>query len=307
MNNPIKLINRIKIPALSPASIAFSPLGIWIADIERGELLLLNPQDGTVIEKLKSVVRRPQTISWDGEYLWEYDEETCNLYKRHLTGETSVMIGRIPGVVRPYLGMTCKDKTLWIISPDQPEFTVSNNHISLIKFPRHIQAETFEAPTYSCRGLCHDGKYLWTLDVVEGEIFALDPEKGTILTSYKLPECHDPSSIIVTDDKVWTMDIKKNELLTFHLNRDVLFSFSGGRRSEVEIIYRFRNPGPGILKEMETFQSLPKDYIHQKLISPVKVKPEPDEKISCQWDDKEGTVIINKIRDLLPNKEYDVT
>ncbi|MEQ8220755.1 MAG: transglutaminase-like domain-containing protein [Candidatus Eremiobacterota bacterium] len=307
MKKPVRLINRIKVPVCSPASIAFNEQGVWIADIETGELILLDPYKGDVIDRVKSVVRRPQTISYDGEYLWEYDEETCNLYKRRITDDNCVLIGKIPGVTRPYLGMTCRDKILWIISPDQPEFTVANNQISVIKFPRHIQAETFDAPTYSCRGLCHDGKYLWTLDVVEGEIFALDPETGVILTSYKLPDCEHSSSIIVTQDRVWTLELKRNELLTFDLDRTILYSFSGGRRSDVDINYCFRNTGPGIIKEMEASQSLPKDYIHQRLLTPVKVIPEPDEKLICQWNDKDGTVIVNKIKDLLPGVEQDVT
>ena len=33
-----------------------------------------------------------------------------------------------------------------------------------MKFPHRIKFETFEAPLYSCRGLCHDGCYLWTRD-----------------------------------------------------------------------------------------------------------------------------------------------
>lgn len=309
MPNTVKLLKRVKLPAVSPASIAYNQRGIWVADIEKRELLLINPDNGDIIDKLISIVRRPQTISWDGLYLWEYDEETSSLYKRSLEEDNCIRVGRVPGVIKPYLGMTCncRDKTLWIISPDQPEFTVSNNQIYVIKFPRLIQAENFEAPTYSCRGLCFDGNYLWTLDVEEDEIFALDPESGIILTSYKLPDCSNTSSIIVTEDRCWTLDLKKNELLTFSFDRKAIYSFSGGRKSRVDIVYKVRNPGPGTIKEMEFSQSLPEKYISQRIAGKINISPEPDEKIACQWEEKEGTVIINKIRNLKPDDEQEIT
>jgi len=307
VKNPLELLHKVKIPAVSPASIAFNPEGIWVADIESRELILVNPEKGNIIKKINSIVRRPQTISWDGMYLWEYDEETSSLYKRSLSDSTAIMVGRIPGVIRPYLGMTCnsKDKTLWIISSDQPEFTVANNQIAVIKFPRHIQVDTFEAPTYACRGLCFDGKYIWTLDVEEGEIFAVNPENGIVVTSYKVPGCKTPSSIVITQDRFWTIDLRTNELLSYSLDRNILYSFSGGRRSHVEIVYMVRNSGPGILKEKELSQSLPENYIHQR-IGDIKITPEPDEKIPCQWEEREGTVIVNKVKDLLPGREKEI-
>ena len=67
-----------------------------------------------------------------------------------------------------------------------------------------------------------------------------------------------------------------------------------------------RNPGPGILKEKELSQGLPENYIHQRLIGDLKITPEPDEKIACQWEDKEGVAIINKIKNLMPGEEKEI-
>ena len=309
MPKAIRLLHRTALPTKAPASIAASDKGVWVSDVETRELSLISPHDGTVIEKMEATVRRPQTISWDGEELWEYDEETSNLYRKNLTDGKSRLFGKVSGVNFPYLGFTFFDRTLWLISPDQPYFTVSNNLITVVKFPRRIRADEFAAPSHSCRGLCHDGEYLWTLDVEEAELFAMHPETGHIVTSYRLPGTIAPSSLIVTEDRVWTIDLKSNELLTYELDRAVQHTASGGRRSKVDIVYTIRNMGPGIVEDMEMSQCLSQEYIHQRLLAAPKVVPAPNEEVAGQWgDDPEGgIVVVNKIGPLEPAATQDVT
>ncbi len=309
MPKAIRLIQRTPLPMKAPASIAHSEKGVWVSDVEERNITLLDPADGTVIDTLEAAVRRPQTISWGDDELWEYDEETSNLFRRRLSDGRLRLFGKVSGVNFPYLGMAFNDRTLWLISPDQPYFTVSNNMITVVKFPRRIRADEFEAPTHSCRGLCHDGTYLWTLDVEEAELFALNPLNGHIVTSYKLPGTIAPSSIIVTEDKVQTIDLKSNELLTYELDRTVQHSASGGRRSKVDIVYSIRNLGPGLVKSMELSQCLSKEYVHQRILSEPKVNPAPNEKVACQWgDDPEGgIVVVNKVGPLEAAAEQDIT
>lgn len=294
----IELLYRVKVPTKSPASIAFHNNGIWVSDVDDGSILLVDYHNGSILDEMKSIVPRPQTISWDGTYLWEYDEETSDLYKHGLTTEKSYRFGRVEGVNIPYYGLSYFNRTLWLLTPDQPEFTVSNNQISVIQFPRNIQSETFQAPTYSCRGLCHDGRYLWTLDVDAFEIFAMDPATGVIITSYTLGDCDSVSSIVITEERVWTLNLKSNELLTYSLNREVPCSMSGGRRSTIDIIYTLRNSGPGTVKEVELFNSLPDDYINQRIIQKPNMEPVPDYIMESQWDEKAGQIAVHKIKDL---------
>lgn len=304
----LRLLHRVSLPVEHPASIAHAADGIWVADIEDGSLTLVHPEDGSTIRRVRAVVPRPQTISWDGEDLWEYDEETSDLYRRSLSAERIRLYGKVAGVKMPYLGMAYRDRTLWLISPDQPYFTVSNNEISVVKFPRRIQAATFEAPTHSCRGLCHDGRYLWTLDVEEAELFAVHPDNGTIITSYHLPGCPSPSSLVVTEDRFWTLDLATNELLTYELDRSVKQTRSGGRRSSVDIVYTFRNAGPGTINELEMAQTLPRDYVNQRVLRRPIITPEPSEVAAGQWDDGvDGEVVVHKIRNLAPGAEERIT
>jgi hypothetical protein len=303
----VKLVHSVSIPTNNPASIAFHKDGILVADIESGKIMLLNYRTGENISETKSVVRRPQTISWDGEYLWEYDEETGDLYKNRLGDGGVFRFGSVPGINSPYYGFTYHKKTLWLLTPDQPEFTVSNNFISVIDFPRSIQTETFEAPTHSCRGLSHDGSYLWTLDVEGREVFALDDRTGEIITSYELPDCISPSSIIVTENKIWTLDIQKNQLLTYELDRNAVMSTSGGRRSKVDLVYTFVNNGPGKILDYELYDSLPDDYVNQKIIKPPKITPTPDAILVSQWDETDGKVILHKLKDIGPTQEKQIT
>lgn len=310
MEKPIKLLNKIKLNLKSPASIAYSDDGIWVADVETSILYLVDPSSGTIKKRLDSGVRRPQTISWDGEFLWIYDELTLKLMKRKLSDNSFYFYGAVPGVNLPYLGMAynSKERTLYLISPDQPEFTVTNNKISLIKFPRQIRADTYDAPTYSCRGLCFCDNYLWTLDVENREIFALDPDSGTILTSYNLYECKIPSSIVITKDRFYTIDLKSNELLTFEINKEILFYREKRRISKVDVVYNVVNQGPGTILDLELHQSIPFDYKNQKILTPVKIIPEADETIPCQWDEREeGIVAFNHIKNLPAGESRDVT
>lgn len=311
MKSAISLRHRTALPGKCPASIAQAPNGIWISDMEDSSLILFSPKEGRILKRVKSIVRRPQTISWAGRELWEYDEETSNLFRRDIEGGRDRLFGKVPGVNFPYLGFTFneRERTLWLISPDQPYFTVSNNIVTVVKFPRRIKAAEFEAPSHSCRGLCHDGSYLWTLDVEEKEIFALDPESGEIVTSYKLREVTAPSSLIVRENWVQTMDLFSQELLTYELDRGIRVSASGGRRSSVDIVYTIRNNGPGRLNSMEISQCLPQNYLHQRLLKKPEVKPAPAEIFAGQWgdDSNAGEVVVNKIGPLDPAKEQQVS
>ena len=299
----ITLKHTVDLPTKTPTSIAYNRDGIWVADNENAMLYLVDYATGDVIKRQKTIVRRPQTISWDGDYLWEYDEESSNLYKRSLEGDECRYFGQVEGVVTPYLGLAYRDDTLWLISPDQPFFTVANNEITVIKFPRRIKFETYEAPLYSCRGLSHDGRYLWTLDLEGKEIFALDPLHGGIVTSYELPEVKLPTSLVVADDMVWTLDLKDNKLLTYSLDRSVPHTVSGGRRSHVEVVNRIHNNGPGMIRKMEFSQQLPFDYINQRMLSMPKVIPNPDRSFPCEWEGEGGEMAVNYIKDIAPNED----
>jgi len=299
----VTLLHRVKVPTRSPASIALHKDGIWIADVDDRSIILVDYRTGAKREELKSIVPRPQTISWDGAFLWEYDEETSDLYKHGIFNTPSYRFGRVEGVNTPYYGFSYSGRTLWLLTPDQPEFTVANNQISVIDFPRNIQSETYEAPTYSCRGLCHDGAYLWTLDVEGREIFAMDPVNGEIITSYPLPDCDSPSSIIVTEDRIWTLNLKSNELLTYSLDRHVQVSMSGGRRSHIDIVYTLQNRGPGTIKKLELFNSLPDTYINQRVVVQPRFTPAADYLLESQWDEGVGHVALHEIKDLKPSDD----
>ncbi len=307
MSSAIELIHRVPIPTSHPGSIAFGGDGIWIADVESREIRLVDPRTGATMRRIESVVRRPQTITWDGTHLWEYDEVTCQLIKRSVDNGETFLYGKAEGVNTPYLGMTCRDRVLWIIAPDQPEFTVNNNIITVVQFPRRIQAESFEAPTYSCRGLCHDGRCLWTIDVENRELFALDPYNGIIFTSYELPGCIQPSSMAITEDRFHTMDLKTNMLLTFRLDRSVRFTTSGGRRSEIDIRYPIRNIGPGTVKRTRFYQFLPRNYMHQRMVGEAVLAPPPEAREVCQWDEGEGEVARFALNGLAPGEEREVS
>lgn len=303
MAKAVELLHKVPLPCSHPTSIALHADGVWVADLEGRELILTDPATGAVLRRIPAVVRRPHTISWDGRYLWECDEETSRLFKRSVDNGETYLYGTPPGVNIPYLGMTCRNGALWILSPDQPDFTVHNNHVTVIEFPRHIQAETFEAPTYACRGLCHDGTNLWTLDTEAREVFAVDPDRGTIFTSYVLPDVEQPSSLVITEDRIHTMDLKSNCLHSYRLDRSVRYTTSGGRRSRVQIVNTFRNHGPGTVKRMEFYQALPADYRHQRLSAPVRCTPAPDERVEAQWDEGVGVVAAHVLRDLEPGRE----
>jgi len=308
LKKAVEFYKRVPIPTTYPASIANYNDGIWIADIETAKLILIEPESGLIKKQLNANVRRPQTISWDGEFLWIYDELTQMLFKKRLSDNTDYYYGAVPSVNLPYLGISCYGKTLYLISPDQPVFTVFNNKISIIKFPRQIKAETYDAPTHSCRGLYYFNDYLWTLDVENAEIFCIHPDTGTILTSYILPLCKNPSSLIIQKDRIYTIDLKSNELVIFKFNMDVLYEKTLPRKSHVEIVYNIMNPGPGKLIEMEFNQSLPRDFKNQKMLSDIEIFPAPDKKMRSQWDETtEGQVIFHNIRNLVPGDSRDIT
>ncbi len=303
MSHALRLLHKVDLSSKKPASVAFHRDGVWVADIEQAQLLLIDYETGRVKKTMEATSRRPQTISWDGEYLWEYDEVTLNLYKRRLDSSDCQFFGQVEGVLSPYLGLAYHQDTLWLITPDQPFFTVANNLITVVKFPRRIKFETFEAPLYSCRGLCHDGRYLWTLDVEGCELLVLDPLNGQIITSYELPDVSTPSSLAVTEDRVWTLDLKDNTLLTYALDRSVPFTRSGGRRSHVEIVNSHRNNGPGTIKNLDFSQSLPFDYVNQRMLGPVTVTPEPDDRYPLQWEGQGGETVLHRLQNIGPNRE----
>lgn len=304
----IQLVHRVELSIESPASVAYHNRGIWVADVEKGLHYLVDYKTADICEQMKSIAPRPQTISWDGHCLWEYDEETSVLYKHGFEGRPSYRFGLVEGINTPYYGFSYRDKTLWIITPDQPEFTVSNNQIFVIEFPRNIRSETFEAPTHSCRGLSHDGKYLWTLDVEACEVFCIDPRRGSIITSYFLPECNSPSSLIVTDDKIWTLNLKTNELLTYSLDRSVKYSILKKRRSQVEIVYTARNNGTGTVNKIKLYNSMPQKYYNQVLLKESIIEPPPVSILKSQWDDHfTGSVVVHEIGPLATGQEKTLT
>ncbi len=307
MKKPVELIKGIDLPLKNPTSIAWDKDGLWVSDVEDGNIYLISVEDGTILKTISSGVRRPQTLSRDNDFLWIYDELTQLLYKKDLESGSLFHYGAVEGLNRPYLGIASKDDVLYLTSPDQPEFTCNNNHISVVKFPRRIKAETYRAPSYSCRGLFRAGRYLWTLDIENNELFVLDPATGTIQTSYDIEGCEIPSSLVVTDDRIYMLDLARNKLMIYKLDIFQKYQVSNPRKSEVEIIFSFHNGGPGVIEEMEFTQSIPFASVNQDLLTEVEFIPEADQMIPCQWNEDKGIVGLHKIRNLKSGSHQDVT
>ncbi len=296
----ITKVDFYDLPIGSPAGLASDGEVLWISGLESAEICEIDAHSGSVVRKFEAAVDRPLLLCADAENLWQYDEETMSLYRTSRAEGATFPFGSVGGGINsPFFGVASSGSHLWVLTPDFPYFSIKKSIIHKLELPWKLQEASFDAPSYGCRGLFYDGKYLWTLDDANSELYMFDPVKGTVINIIETPDL-DLLGVAKTSDSIWSIDYRANRLCRMFVDDQVQFSLSRPRRSKIALTETFANLGPGRIKKWETVFPVPMDFINQKLLSEVSFSEEPLSWLKASWDNGEGRAAKFAFRDLQP-------
>jgi len=297
----------IDIPLGRPSGLAGGGERLWISDVASAQICEVHASRGEILRTFPSVVDRPSLLCADEDNLWQYDEETMALFRVTLNdGKTYPLGGAGGGINSPFYGIASDGSHLWVLTPDWPYFPIKNSVVHKLELPWKLQQASFDAPSYGCRGLFFDGKYLWTLDDAKSEVYMFDPEKGTVINIFEMPDLP-LHGVVKTEDSLWSIDYQRNRLCRIRMDQSVRFSLLRPRRSRISMTETYANHGPGTIERWETAFPCPKDYVNQRLLSEIDFSEKPARWLKAAWDPGDGQCAQFILRDLKPGDRRKVT
>jgi len=128
----------------------------------------------------------PEGLTWDGEYLWNADEDDAVI--RKLEAGTGDVISTID-VDHPPEGLAWDPEGpyLWYCSE-------RDDVICKLDPETGDVLDSFSPPAGDPDGLAWDGENLWNSDDGQAEIYKIDPETGDVLKSFSSPG-NDPDGL----------------------------------------------------------------------------------------------------------------
>ena len=159
-----------------------------------------------VVSSFASPGTDPHGLAWDGQYLWNADNDDDKIYK--LNPSTLAVVGSISSPDRNPQGLTWDGDYLWCAD-------AANDKIYKLDSSTGTIVDSFSSPGTDPQGLTWDGDYLWNADNDDDKIYKLNPSTGAIVDSFASPGSnvyglawdgdylwHDDS----TDDKIYKLN-----------------------------------------------------------------------------------------------------
>ncbi len=257
---------KIKAPGPFPTGIAYDGKGLWVADRKSDLLYKIDPNNGNIIKSMPSPSIMPYGLAWDGKYLWVSDISDKMIYRIDVDQSTTIKSIEAPSPSAVGLAWDGKnlivadnkDDEIYIISPDDG-----------------TAIRSFKAPTKDTMGLAYDGKYLWTSDRIRDEIYMIDYNKGDVIFYFPSPGKY---AIGLTFDgkNLWNVDYQEKAIFSLKLP-DKKFVLRNERYAYVSYTQEYHNFGPGKVKNIQLYISIPEDKDNQKIQEKINFNIQPQE------------------------------
>ncbi|MEN6644615.1 MAG: ankyrin repeat domain-containing protein [Armatimonadia bacterium] len=151
---------------------------VYCGDFISKELLWLNRNDGTVIQRKPFVDQCQGDLAYDGQHLWALGTLSRRLYK--LDPDTGEVLASYPLDIAQPGGMEYLDGELWITDIEGPDLCVvspADGHL-LRRVPVSV-SRLF--------GLAWDGHCLWAATAWNDRLIALDRTTGRTICELRVP------------------------------------------------------------------------------------------------------------------------
>lgn len=289
-----------KTPANHPTGMAFDGKNIWLADGGTYQIYQVNPQDGKVINQIKSPGFDPRGLAWDGKLLWCVDAGEGWIYGINV--QTGIAEKVLESNSPDPIGLAFDGEFLWL---------ADNKEKKLLKINRidGMMHDNIPAPSNNSKGLTFDGKYIWVSDNGDDMLYRVDPASGQVVTF--MPSVGPYPYGLGWDGKtLWCADFQKCEIYQLDLDdKDFVFK-KDPKAYHWEAIHDFRNYGPDVVAEMDSYLAIPGDLDNQKIIGDIQYEPAPEDLVVDRWGQKFAHFHFNDIAPgsfLNPKMKVDAT
>jgi len=189
------------------------------------QIFLMSPTDGTITRSIPAPCSRPESLAWDGEYLWVASFDQVKIYKMSLDG-TVLASFPAPEGTQPN-GLAWDGRHLWmssyvynsgiyelepsngsVVQKLMPnvvsypgrygglEYDIGSGFLWLADpygarickcYPNMTTALCITAPDRHVSDLAWDGTHLWTQGYPSNKVYELNPNSGGVISSFSCP------------------------------------------------------------------------------------------------------------------------
>lgn len=175
----------------------------------------IQAQMGNVLDFFPSPGNYPSGLAWDGEFLWNADIGTNQIYK--IDPQTGQVIYSLPGPENGAInGLAWVGQFLWCSDN-------GNDQICQINVEDSAITKTIALGTDNPRGLAWDGEFLWCVDSKAKRIYKLNPETGVYADTLISPGGNN-RGLAWDGNYLWCTDHDKDEIYRLETDRGRIFT-----------------------------------------------------------------------------------
>jgi len=265
-----------KTPAEHPTGMTFDGKHIWLADRGTALLYQVNPKDGKVIKSIKAPGFEPKGLAWDGKLLWCVDAGEGWIYGINV--QTGIAEKLLESNSPEPIGLAFDGEFLWLVDGKEKKLLKINRIDGMMH-------ENIPAPSGNSRGLTFDGKYLWVADNGDDMLYRVDPTSGQVVTFMPSPDPY-PYGICWDGKTLWCADFQKTELHQLNLDDKEFVFKKEPKKYHWEAIHEFRNYGPDVVDELDSYMAVPGDLDNQEIHGEIQYEPQPKDFVVDRWGQK---------------------
>ncbi|MCP8323651.1 MAG: Ig-like domain-containing protein [Candidatus Methylarchaceae archaeon HK02M2] len=154
-----------------------------------------------IVESFDPPGEDPDGLAWDGNYLWNADNEDHKIYK--LNPSTGEVVTSIEFSPKWHLSdLTWGESSLWAFTGDIYRINPSTGEV----------IKSFESPgKYHPGGLAWDGQSLWHSDYEENKINRINPSTGEVIKSFDSPG-NNPEGLAWDGHYLWIATVSRSSM-----------------------------------------------------------------------------------------------
>jgi sugar lactone lactonase YvrE len=272
---------------------------------------------GDTLHAINAARPNPQGLTFDGEYLWQADRRTDEIYQIDPTGGTILKTLPAPGYTP--CGLTWDGNLLWcvdagdgLIHAIDPEtgqvrrtiycpvskpgdLAWDGDHLWIADYGddmiHQISSEdgttlkSIKAPSSRPGGLAFDGKYLWVSDRYKNMIYMMHPETGDVIIVFDSPGPY-CCGLAWDSSNLWSVDYQNDRIYKHSGDDGTLFTRSEKKSQHIDFIHQVRNFGPDSVLNLDVYLAIPEVMNNQEILGEVTFTPQPLDILSDKWDQK---------------------
>lgn len=288
-----------------------------------------NAQIGTVIQSFPAPANQPSGLAWDGNFIWNADAETNNIYQ--INPETGLVVNIIPGPMNAIInGLTWDGNYLWcsdysnhrlcqinvfdslivrtinLLTPVARGITFDGTdlwyqdsgtkNIYKLDYNSGNYLDTLKAPGGNNRGLAWDGSYLWSSDYDNNELYMIDPRRGKIIMILDAPGSYS-YGLTYDGQHLWNSDFNTDTIYQITIHGPEKFQISDPLQFKIRYSVNIKNVGSNNMN-IETFMAFPPTTVYQRLEDSLDFLAPPESYFFDKYNQK-----IGYFREMIPVNE----